>query len=144
MEWALWCTIRKDSIADQQERGCGYMTEQEIKALLENYKNETHKKGETFDLNDCHQLIDFFKSSINKHEDWKKFDFHFSETSSYQDLSGFYREVEQQGYKLSFKSIPESYIHQMVDEGKLYLFQIYNKDFSLSYKPFPTILMPYQ
>ena len=98
--------------------------------LLENYKNETHKKGETFDLNDCHQLIDFFKSSINKHEDWKKFDFHFSETSSYQDLSGFYREVEQQGYKLSFKSIPESYIHQMVDEGKLYLFQIYNKDFS--------------
>ncbi|MBP7218971.1 MAG: type V CRISPR-associated protein Cas12a/Cpf1 [Paludibacteraceae bacterium] len=98
--------------------------------LLENYKNETHKKGDNFNIQHCHELIDFFKSSINKHEDWKKFGFQFSDTQSYQDLSGFYREVEQQGYKLSFKAIPQSYIYELVDEGKLYLFQIFNKDFS--------------
>lgn len=39
------------------------------KELLENYKKETHKKGETFNLDHCHALIDFFKDSLNKHED---------------------------------------------------------------------------
>ncbi|HNV95724.1 MAG TPA: type V CRISPR-associated protein Cas12a/Cpf1 [Bacteroidales bacterium] len=98
--------------------------------LLEHYENETHKKGEKFNIQHCHELIDFFKSSINKHEDWKHFEFQFSDTKSYQDLSGFYREVEHQGYKINFRKIPVSYIHEMVEEGKLYLFQIYNKDFS--------------
>jgi len=98
--------------------------------LLENYANETHKKGDNFNLTHCHKLIDFFKTSISKHEDWKQFNFVFSPTSSYEDLSGFYREVEHQGYKISFKKIAESYIDDLINEGKLYLFQIYNKDFS--------------
>lgn len=100
------------------------------KELLENYKKDTHKKGDTFNLEHCHALIDFFKDSLNKHEDWKHFDFQFSETKSYQDLSGFYREVEHQGYKINFKNIDSEYIDGLVNEGKLYLFQIYNKDFS--------------
>ena len=66
----------------------------------------------------------------DKHEDWSKFGFNFSDTSTYEDLSGFYREVEQQGYKLSFTNISVSFINKLVDEGKMYLFQIYNKDFS--------------
>lgn len=107
--------------------------------LLENYKNETHKKGEKFNLTHCHELIDFFKQSISKHEDWKNFDFNFSDTKTYEDLSGFYREVEQQGYKITYKAIPESYINQMVEEGKLYLFQIYNKDFSPHSKGTPNM-----
>lgn len=75
-------------------------------------------------------MIDFFKQSIKKHEDWSKFSFNFSDTSTYEDLSGFYREVEQQGYKLSFTNVSVSFIDKLVDEGKMYLFQIYNKDFS--------------
>jgi CRISPR-associated protein Cpf1 len=107
--------------------------------LLENYHNDTHKKGDKFNLTHCHELINFFKSSINKHEDWKKFGFQFSDTNRYEDLSGFYREVEQQGYKITFKSIPESYINQLVEEGKLYLFQLYNKDFSPNSKGTPNL-----
>lgn len=42
------------------------------------YKKETHKKGKNFNLADCHRLIDFFKQSISKHEDWSKFPFSFS------------------------------------------------------------------
>lgn len=98
--------------------------------LLQKYKRGTYKKGDNFNLKDCHELIDFFKASINKHEDWKKFDFHFSDTSSYEDISGFYREVENQGYKISFQRVSTQYIDNLVNEGKLYLFQIYNKDFS--------------
>ena len=98
--------------------------------LLEHYQQGTHKKGDKFNLNDCHELIDFFKSTIKKHDDWSKFDFTFSPTESYEDLSDFYKEVEQMGYKVSFKKIPITYIDSMVSEGKLFLFQIYNKDFS--------------
>lgn len=98
--------------------------------IVKNYENETHKKGDKFNLADCHALIDFFKSSINKHEDWSKFGFKFSPTNKYEDLSGFYREVEQQGYKINFCNVSAKYIDQLVDEGKIYLFQIYNKDFS--------------
>lgn len=100
------------------------------KKIVENYNNGTHKKGKNFNINDCHDLIDYFKQSIDKHEDWSKFGFNFSDTSTYEDLSGFYREVEQQGYKLSFTNISVSFIDKLVDEGKMYLFQIYTKDFS--------------
>ena len=110
------------------EKGIAKYTPSE--QLLQNYKKGTHKKGDNFNLQDCHELIDFFKASINKHEDWKNFDFHFSDTSSYEDISGFYREVENQGYKINFQKVSTQYIDNLVNEGKLYLFQIYNKDFS--------------
>lgn len=98
--------------------------------LLDNYKKGTHKKGKNFNIADCHALIDYFKQSIDKYEDWSKFGFRFSDTSIYEDMSGFYREVEQQGYKISFTNVSVAYINQLVEEGKMYLFQIYNKDFS--------------
>ena len=107
--------------------------------LLKNYKNESHKKGETFNIKHCHALIDFFKASIQKHEDWKHFNFKFSDTFSYQDLSGFYREVEHQGYKINFSNITDAYINELVEEGKIYLFKIYNKDFSPFSKGTPNL-----
>lgn len=107
--------------------------------LLEHYEQGTHKKGDSFSLSDCHELIDFFKRSIEKHEDWRNFNFHFSPTSTYEDLSGFYREVEQQGYKITFSSVSVAHIDRLVEEGKMYLFQIYNKDFSPSSKGTPNM-----
>ena len=108
-------------------------------AIISSYKRGTHKKGADFNLAECHRLIDFFKQSINKHEDWSKFNFHFSDTKSYEDISGFYREVEQQGYMLSSHPVSSSYINQLVDEGKLYLFRIWNKDFSEFSKGTPNL-----
>ena len=108
-------------------------------AIINSYKKGTHKKGANFSLSDCHRLIDFFKESINKHEDWSKFGFHFSETRTYDDISGFYREVEQQGYRLTSHSVSVSYINQLVDEGKLFLFRIWNKDFSEKSKGIPNL-----
>lgn len=107
--------------------------------LLGKYERGTHKKGADFDLGDCRALIDFFKKSIERHDDWKKFDFKFSDTSTYQDISEFYREVEQQGYKMSFRKVSVDYIKSLVEEGKLYLFQIYNKDFSAHSKGTPNM-----
>ncbi|MCM1156886.1 MAG: type V CRISPR-associated protein Cas12a/Cpf1 [Bacteroidales bacterium] len=108
-------------------------------ALKENYDKGTHKKGESFNLDNCHELIDFFKSSLEKHEEWSQFGFRFSDTKNYEDISGFYREVEHQGYKLTFRDIDEEYINSLVDHGQLYLFQIYNKDFSPYSKGTPNL-----
>ena len=109
------------------------------KEILDNYEKGTHKKGEQFDIEKCHNLIDFFKDSIEKHEDWKKFGFQFSDTKEYADISQFYHEVEKQGYSLKFRKISKSYIDEMVESGKLYLFQIYNKDFSPYSKGTPNL-----
>ena len=98
--------------------------------ICDAYQKGTHKKGANFSIKDCRRLIDFFKDSIAKHEDWSKFPFTFSDTSTYEDISGFYREVEQQGYMLGYRKVSVSFINQLVDEGKLYLFQIWNRDFS--------------
>lgn len=98
--------------------------------MLEKYEKGTHLKGENFCIDDCRELIDFFKKGIKQYEDWGQFDFKFSDTESYDDISAFYKEVEHQGYKITFRDIDETYIDSLVNEGKLYLFQIYNKDFS--------------
>lgn len=98
--------------------------------LIKKYEAGTHVKGENFSKSDCHALIDFFKQSIAKNEDWRVFDFHFSDTETYEDISGFYREVEQQGYNITFDDIDSEYIDHLVETGQLYLFKIYNKDFS--------------
>lgn len=108
-------------------------------SILRNYQNETHKKGEKFNINDCRALIDYFKESIKRHPDWSKFGFNFSDTSDYEDLSGFYREVEQQGYMINFRPISSEYIQNLVNDGKIYLFQIYNKDFSPYSKGTPNL-----
>jgi CRISPR-associated protein Cpf1 len=109
------------------------------KELLKRYKEGTHKKGEKFSIEDCHRLIDFFKESIRKHSEWSEFNFNFSDTESYEDISAFYREVEQQGYKITFRDIDKGYIDELVDKGQLYLFQIYNKDFSTYSKGKPNL-----
>lgn len=100
------------------------------KDLLLGYNAGKHKKGDSFDKEFMYKLIDWFKDAINRHEDWKKFNFVFSPTKSYEDMSGFYREVELQGYKVSFQKITDTEIDSFVNEGKLFLFQIYNKDFA--------------
>ena len=117
----------------------GLATFKPPKDILDGYNAGKHKKGDLFDIGFCHQLIDFFKESIAKHPDWKKFDFNFSDTSSYEDISGFYKEVTDQGYKITFSKIPTSQIDEWVNEGKLFLFQIYNKDFAPGAKGSPNL-----
>lgn len=107
--------------------------------LWQKYKQGLYKKGENFNLDFCHELINFYKQAINKHEDWKKFNFKFLDTNEYEDISQFYRDVEYQGYKLGYRYFTNIYVDKLVEEGKLYLFQIYNKDFSKYSKGKPNL-----
>jgi CRISPR-associated protein Cpf1 len=107
--------------------------------LLNKYKKGCHKKGSSFDIYFCRALIDFYKKSLSIHQDWSQFNFKFDNTSEYQDISKFYRQVEEQGYKISTVNISENYINSLVEDGKLFLFKIYNKDFSEYSKGTPNL-----
>lgn len=91
---------------------------------------ETFKKGDKFNKSDCGKLIDFYKQSLSKHEEWREYGFVFKDTKDYNDIGEFYNDVRKQGYKLTYENINEEYLMDKVKQGKVYLFQIYNKDFS--------------
>lgn len=78
---------------------------------------------------DCHK--DFFDKYEKDGFKYKDFNFNFLESDRYEKLSDFYRDVEQQRYKIAFRNISADYIDSLVRDGKLYLFKIYNKDFSI-------------
>lgn len=99
--------------------------------VMDIYKNGLFKKDSpSFSIVALHELIDFYKDSINKHEDWVKYGFSFSPTESYDDISSFYSEIAKQAYKISFTNISEQQVNDWVESGQLYLFKLYNKDYA--------------
>lgn len=100
------------------------------------------KNSESFKTNndDLQKLIAFYKYFISQHEEWNKFfNIEFTDKTSYKNLPEFYSEVDSLFYSLSFTKVSVAYINQLIDEGKIYLFQIYNKDFSPSSKGTPNL-----
>lgn len=99
--------------------------------IMDIYKNGTFKKDSpSYSIAALHDIIDFYKDSINKHEDWVKYGFSFSPTESYEDISSFYSEIAKQAYKISFTNVSEQQVNDWVENGQLYLFQLYNKDYA--------------
>ena len=92
-----------------------------------------------FNKEDCHKMISFFKECIQKHPEWKNFGFKFQDTDKYGSINEFYKEVEKQGYSISYTRIDTKLLKDYVNAGKLYLFQIYNKDFSKHSKGKPNL-----
>lgn len=111
------------------KKGCETYNPSEY--IVDGYNHKRHiKSSKEFDIQFCRDLIDYFKDCIEKHPEWKKFNFEFSETNSYEDISGFYQEVEKQGYRIEWTYICEDDIRNLQENGQLFLFQIYNKDFA--------------
>ena len=61
--------------------------------ILNGREQGKYKKGSTFDKKFMHDLIDFYKDAVAKHPLWKKFNFVFSPTESYEDIGAFFSEV---------------------------------------------------
>lgn len=74
------------------------------------------------------QFIDYYKKCAQGY--WQWCDFTFLPTSHYRSFKEFTDDINRQGYKIWFSDIAADYIEKCVAEGKLFLFQIYNKDFS--------------
>lgn len=98
--------------------------------ILNGREQGKYKKGSTFDKQFMHDLIDFYKDAVAKHPIWSKFNFVYSPTESYEDIGAFFNEVSKQAYKIRFSNIEGAQINDWVENGKLYLFQLYNKDYA--------------
>ncbi|MBR1537826.1 MAG: type V CRISPR-associated protein Cas12a/Cpf1 [Treponema sp.] len=74
--------------------------------------------------------ISFCKEFLQSYISSTVYDYNFKKSDEYEGLDDFYNYLNATCYKLTFINIPSSEIEKMVSEGKLYLFQIYNKDFA--------------
>ncbi len=78
------------------------------------------------------KLITYYQDCIKQHHDWSVFDFQMKSPEEYDGLKDFCESLSKQGYRMSFRPIDSEIIDHLVDEGSLYLFMLYNKDFSNS------------
>ncbi len=92
----------------------------------------SYKKGESFNPKDLIQFIDYYKELTKNY--WKSFNLSFKPSENYESFKHFTDDINSQGYKLSFDKIKADYIEEKVKNGELYLFKIYNKDFSQNKK----------
>ena len=98
--------------------------QKEIFISLTPYKNECKNALKQW-IKFCKDFCDSYPSVVKA-----KYDFKDTFTLEQNDLYEFYKQLSGCLYKIEFCDISESYIDKMVKEGKLYLFEIYSKDFS--------------
>jgi len=74
--------------------------------------------------------VNFCLKFLESYESTTIYDIAMVKQMTFAQLDDFYSKVNKQLYKLTFKDISSAYLHKLVDEGKIYLFKIYSKDFS--------------
>ena len=126
-------TVRKTG-SKNKETGENKVLEELKNRYLPAKINEIRKTGsysttnENFSRTDLNRYIDFYKERIIEYK--SNANFCFKESAEYPTWSSFTEDINAQAYQLNFSEISQDFIMKLVDEGKLYLFRIYNKDFS--------------
>ena len=77
----------------------------------------------------CEEFIPNYPN-LNDEEGKPYFNFNIKPYSEYRSWKEFCDDIQSDAYRIILKNISEKYIRNLVKDGKLYLFQIYNKDFS--------------
>ena len=107
--------------------------EQQLKELLppdiyrirksQSYKNDSPN----FSKDDLTLFIDYYKQRAKEY--YSHFSFSFKESYDYESFTELVEDINTKAYRIIF--VPTSYKHlqSLVDEGKLYLFDIKNKDY---------------
>lgn len=90
-----------------------------------------------FNKKDLESFIEYYLPLVKEY--YSNCSFSFYPPSHYQSFDAFLTHINQQSYQIHFSPISKSFIHKMVDEGKLYLFRIWNKDFSEYSKGTPNL-----
>ena len=101
---------------------------QHIPEIYEIREKRSYLSGDNFDKQDLEIFISYYQEAAINYWDWCNFQ--LKKASEYETWDEFLDHVDSQGYKIIFQPISTAYIEQCVKEGKLFLFQIYNKDFS--------------
>ncbi len=94
--------------------------------ILKIYRTKSFKEN----LSDLHKYLDYYINSLLNHE-WKDyFEFNFKNPSDYKSYDEFINEIEKKSFLMKFIYIDKEYLFSLIKDKKIFLFQIYNKDFS--------------
>ncbi len=118
---------------DDEEQGESGQPKKFQKKYLELTKDEVGFK------NALNSWIDFCKEFLRAYAGTQEFNFVLKPTDQYESLVEFYKDVDSQGYSVRFINLDAQTIDELVEQGKIYLFQIYNKDFSEFSKGKPSL-----
>lgn len=95
------------------------------------YKKEYKKRDESGYRASLNKWIIFVKEFLVSYKTTSEFNYDsLKKEDEYENLHDFYSEVNNLLYKIEFENISDKFIDDLVNTGKLYLFQIYNKDFA--------------
>lgn len=94
------------------------------------FKTEYRKENPEDYKKSLAKLIDYFKLGFTRHDSYKHYNFTWKESAEYADISEFYNDVINSCYQLKFEQINFDSLMKLSDDSKLFLFQIYNKDYA--------------
>lgn len=90
-----------------------------------------------FSKQDLETYIEYYKARITEYK--PEYNLNLKNSNEYTTFNDFTDDIKSQAYMLEFIPISNAFINKMVDEGKLYLFKIYCKDFSEHSKGIPNL-----
>lgn len=90
-----------------------------------------------FRKEDLCAFIDFYKPLVVEY--YSDYKFSFKESCKYNSFKDFTDHINQQSYQIQFLEFSRKELMRLVNDGKLYLFQIWNKDFSEYSKGTPNL-----
>lgn len=115
-----------------------------INEIIDIYDRKLYEKSKKTE--DCNifkisltKLIDYFKLGFSRHESYKHYKFNWKESNEYSNITEFYQDTTNCCYQVIRQPIDWNIVEEYVEKGKLYLFQIYNKDFSPHSKGTPNM-----
>ena len=89
----------------------------------QSYKNDSPN----FSKEDLTLFVDYYKQRAEEY--YKHFSFSFKESCDYESFTELVDDIDTKAYRVSFMPTSYGYLQSLVDEGKLYLFDIKNKDY---------------
>lgn len=104
------------------------------KDILDIYDNKLYSKTENKNTYREYlpKLLDYYKEGFGKHKDFKKFKFDWFDSKEYETVADFYNHTADMCYKIDWEDINFDMLINLVQQNRIYLFQIYNKDFELN------------
>lgn len=85
------------------------------------------------------KLINYYKQGLQKHESYSQFNFNWKDSNEYNDISKFVYDTMCSCYIIKKEKFDYHVLLNLVNENKIYMFQLYNKDFSKHSKGTPNL-----
>lgn len=125
-------TVKKNG--KRNEEGINEVLEELKNTYLPADINKIRKKGsykttsKDFNQTDLIMYLEYYIERVREY--YSQYNFEFKKATEYHSFVEFVDDVNRQAYQINMRDVSYKQVMQLVDEGKLYLFQLYNKDFS--------------